>query len=100
MDADNRIRPVISIIDEEQISSAELSEYEFVIIPDFVTSIANYVRILTSMARYTVRGVLHSFLTKDDAPHVGELIEILEKCGQAVPEALRDLHLTSPMVES
>ncbi|KAJ0044413.1 hypothetical protein Pint_05890 [Pistacia integerrima] len=100
LDADNRIRPDISIIDEEQISRAELSEYEVVIIPDFVTSITNYVRILTSMARHTVRGVLHSFLTKDDAPHVGELIEILENCGQTVPEALRDLCLTSPMVES
>ncbi|KAJ0103067.1 hypothetical protein Patl1_05953 [Pistacia atlantica] len=100
LDADNRIRPDISIIDEEQISTAELSEYEVVIIPDFVTSIINYVRILTSMARHTVRGVLHSFLTKDDAPHVGELIEILANCGQTVPEALRDLCLTSPMVES
>ncbi|GAV58408.1 DEAD domain-containing protein [Cephalotus follicularis] len=90
-DSDCRMRPEVSMIDTENISSADLGEYELVIIPDFVLSIKNYVQIVTRMARHTVNGVLHSFLAKDDAPHAGPLIEILEQCGQAVPEALRNL---------
>lgn len=83
------------MIDKDQMSTVELGEYEVIIIPDFILSIENYVEILTSMARHTVNGVLHSFMTKEDAPHVGQMIGILEQCGQVVPEALRDLCLTS-----
>ena len=85
------MRPAVSIIDTERISSTDLGEYGVVIIPDFVLSIDDYVQILTRMARHTVNGVLHSFLTKDDVQHAGPLIEILEQCGQTVPEALRNL---------
>jgi hypothetical protein len=52
------------------------------------------------MARHTINGVSHSFLTTEDAPIAGPRIKILEQCGQAVPDALRNLHLTSSMLES
>ncbi|KAA3481567.1 ATP-dependent RNA helicase DBP3 [Gossypium australe] len=91
LDCGGRMRPTVSIIDTENISCTDLGEYSVVIIPDFVLSIDDYLQILTRMARHTVNGVLHSFLTKDDSWHAGPLIEILEQCGQEVAEELRNL---------
>nr|KJB73411.1 hypothetical protein B456_011G232400 [Gossypium raimondii] len=85
------MRSTVSIIGSENISCTDLGEYGVVIIPDFVLSIDDYLQILTRMARHTVNGVLHSFLTKDDSQHAGPLIEILEQCGQEVAEELRNL---------
>ncbi|KAB2063398.1 hypothetical protein ES319_A10G214200v1 [Gossypium barbadense] len=90
LDCGGRI-PTVSIIHTENISCTDLGEYGVVIIPDFVLSIDDYLQILTRMARHTVNGVLHSFLTKDDSRHAGSLIEILEQCGQEVAEELRNL---------
>ncbi|XAR52288.1 RNA helicase [Bertholletia excelsa] len=84
-------RPEVSIIDAKCISTTDLEEFEIVICSDLGHSIDNYIQILTRMARYTVSGVLHSFLTAEDAMLMGPLVEILEKCGQEVPEALRNL---------
>lgn len=42
------------------------------------------------MASYTVNGVLHVFLTEEDAWLAQPLMEILKKYGQAVPKALRN----------
>ena len=80
--------------------TSDLAFYETVIFPSFVQSIDNYVQILARMARHTINGVSHSFLTTEDAPIAGPLNKILEQCGQAVPDALRNLHLTSSMLES
>ncbi|XP_012455566.1 ATP-dependent RNA helicase DBP3 isoform X1 [Gossypium raimondii] len=91
LDCGGRMRPTVSIMDTENISCTDLGEYGVVIIPDFVLSIDDYLQILTRMARHTVNGVLHSFLTKDDSQHAGPLIEILEQCGQEVAEELRNL---------
>lgn len=85
----------VSMINVEQIKTTVLEEYSLVIIPSFILPIDSYVHILTRMARHTVNGVLHSFLTKENAAVAEPLTEILEQCGQAVPEALRDLCLTS-----
>lgn len=91
------MRPAVSIIDTEHITNTDLGEYGVVIIPDFVLSIDDYLQILSRMARHTINGMLHSFLTKDDAQHAGPLIEILEQCGQTVPEVLRSLcHVDQP----
>ncbi|TYJ15972.1 hypothetical protein E1A91_A10G219200v1 [Gossypium mustelinum] len=90
LDCGGRI-PTVYIIHTENISCTDLGEYGVVIIPDFVLSIDDYLQILTRMARHTVNGVLHSFLTKDDSRHAGSLIEILEQCGQEVAEELRNL---------
>ncbi|GFZ06037.1 P-loop containing nucleoside triphosphate hydrolases superfamily protein [Actinidia rufa] len=83
--------PAVVIVEAEHVNSSDLGEFEVVIISDFVCSIDDYVQTLTKMARYTINGVLHSLLTSEDAILAGPLIEILEKCGQAVPNALRNL---------
>ncbi|XP_050282041.1 DEAD-box ATP-dependent RNA helicase 5 [Quercus robur] len=84
-------KPPVSMINVDQISTANLEEYEIVIIPSFELPIESYVHVLTKMARHTVNGALHSFVTKENSALAGPLIEILEQCGQAVPEALRYL---------
>ncbi|KAL9402795.1 hypothetical protein Peur_006644 [Populus x canadensis] len=90
LDMNVRRKPLVFVINVEHIL------YSFPILQ----SIDNYVQIHTRMARYTINGVSHSFLTKEDAPIAGPLNKILEQCGQAVPDALRNLHLTSSMLES
>ncbi|XP_028780424.1 probable ATP-dependent RNA helicase ddx5 [Neltuma alba] len=99
VDSDSRTKPAVSLIDFEHISTADIGKYDIVILPSFVPSIERYTHILTRMARHSVNGVLHSFLTKGDTKHVGPLIEILEQCGQQVPEALRNLRVTRNMME-
>jgi hypothetical protein len=91
LDFDSKMKPSVSIIDVDQISTANLEEYEIVIIPSFVLPIDSYVHVLIRMARHTINGMLHSFVTKENSALAGLLIEILEQCGQAVPEALRHL---------
>ncbi|GMP22444.1 hypothetical protein CsSME_00000471 [Camellia sinensis var. sinensis] len=91
--------PVVFVVDLEHVNTSDLGEFEVVIVSDFAHSIDNYVQMLTRMARYTVSGALHSLLTAEDAMLAGPLIEILEKCGQAVPEALRNLCHSTCMLE-
>lgn len=83
--------PAVSVISVENIHTTNIEDYEVVIIPDFVPSIDDYVQILTRMARHTVNGVLQSFFTSDNAMLAGPLIGILEECGQAVPDSLRNI---------
>ncbi|KAJ6901701.1 hypothetical protein NC651_019465 [Populus alba x Populus x berolinensis] len=71
--------------------TTDLAFYETVIFPSFVQSIDNYVQILARMARHTINGVSHSFLTTEDAPIAGPLNKILEQCRQAVPDAFEKL---------
>lgn len=85
----------VSMINMEQIKTTDLEEYDLVIIPNFLLPIDSYVHVLTRMARHTINGALYSFLTKANAAIAEPLTDILEQCGQAVPEALRDLCLTS-----
>ncbi|OVA17871.1 DNA/RNA helicase [Macleaya cordata] len=80
-------KPVVFVTDTEDVE--KMSEFEIVIIVDFPPLIDNYVSILTRMARHTVNGVLHSFFCQGDAQLAEPLIEILEQCGQSVPETLR-----------
>ncbi|CAL5365443.1 unnamed protein product [Camellia sinensis] len=91
--------PVVFVVDLEHVNTSDLGEFEVVIVSDFAHSIDNYVQMLTRMARYTVSGALHSLLTAEDAMLAGPLIEILEKCGQAVPDALRNLCHSTCMLE-
>lgn len=91
--------PVVFVVDLEHVNTSDLGEFEVVIVSDFAHSIDNYVQMLTRMARYTVSGALHSLLTAEDAMLAGPLIEILEKCGQGVPEALRNLCRSTCMLE-
>ncbi|KAL6980251.1 Hydrolase [Sarracenia purpurea var. burkii] len=95
----SKSRAAVFVVEAEQVDTSDLAEFEVVIISDFACSIDNYVQILTRMARNTINGVLHSCLTAEDAMLVEPLIEILEKCGQAVPEALRNLCHSSCLLE-
>ena len=67
LDFDSKMKPSVSIIDVDQISTANLEEYEIVIIPSFVLPIDSYVHVLTRMARHTINGMLHSFVTKENS---------------------------------
>jgi hypothetical protein len=87
------------MIDLEDISTADIGMYDVVVLPSFVPSMDTYEHILTNMARQSVNGVLHAFLTKSDTELAGPLISILEQCKQEVPETLQDLHQASNMLE-
>ncbi|CAJ1967742.1 unnamed protein product [Sphenostylis stenocarpa] len=97
MDSDSRA--VVSVIELEHIPTTDIGTYDVVVLPSFVPSIDTYVHILTKMARQSVNGVLHSFLTKRDTELAAPLITVLEQCGQELPQTLQDLHHSSNMVE-
>ncbi|MED6121600.1 hypothetical protein PIB30_031705 [Stylosanthes scabra] len=99
VDSNSRSGPVVSAIDLEHLSTTEIEQYDVVVLPSFVPSMDTYIHILTNMARESVNGVLHSFLTAEDRELAGQLIGILEQCEQEVPEALQDLHHKSEMKE-
>ncbi|KAJ1404225.1 P-loop containing nucleoside triphosphate hydrolase [Sesbania bispinosa] len=99
VDLESRLRPVVSMIDLEHIFTADIGTYDVIVLPNFVPSMDTYVHILTKMARQSVNGVLHCFLTKEDTELAGPLISILEQCGQEVSQTLRDMHDTSNMLE-
>ncbi|KAA8539203.1 hypothetical protein F0562_025895 [Nyssa sinensis] len=87
----SKTRSTVFVIDMEHVSTTDLGEFEVVIIADFVLTIDYYIKILTGMARCTLNGKLHSFLTRENAQLAEPLIEILEQCGEAVHETLRNL---------
>ncbi|KAJ4971095.1 hypothetical protein NE237_004194 [Protea cynaroides] len=88
--ANSKRNILISVTDKEHLWGTEIGEFEVVIVIDFLSSMDDYVKVLTRMARHTVNGVLHSFFSREDAPLAKPLIEILERCGQTVPNALRN----------
>nr|KYP48928.1 Pre-mRNA-processing ATP-dependent RNA helicase prp5 [Cajanus cajan] len=96
---DSDSRAAVSAIYLENLSTMDLGTYDVVVLPSFVPSMDTYVHILTKMARQSVNGVLHSFLTKRDTELAAPLIKVLEQCGQEVPQTLQDLHHTSNMLE-
>ncbi|KAG2313842.1 hypothetical protein Bca52824_016964 [Brassica carinata] len=100
--SDSKVIPAITkrggqfacLIDIEQFDSAEMKAFETVLLPDFVPSFETYVEILTSIARDSVRGVLHSFVTDkevDVSCLAGSLANVLEDCGQIVPDCWRNM---------
>ena len=93
-EVDSRSRPVVAKIDMEQINTIDLGNYDSIFILYAFPPIDKYVQILTGMARHTVNGVLHTFITKEEASFAGSLVELLEECGQAVPETVRNSSLT------
>ncbi|AES60513.1 putative RNA helicase [Medicago truncatula] len=88
-------RRLVTMIDLEDISTLDIGMYDVIVLPSLVPSMDTYEHILTNMARQSVNGILHGFLTKSDTEHAGPLISILEQCGQEVPETLKDLHQAS-----
>ncbi|OVA04634.1 DNA/RNA helicase [Macleaya cordata] len=91
---------VVSVTDFKTIKTMDIGGFEVILVVDFPLSIADYVRILTGMARHTVDGVLHSFFCHKDAPLARPLSEVLEQCGQTVPETLRNYYDSSSMLEN
>ncbi|CAA7017734.1 unnamed protein product [Microthlaspi erraticum] len=87
-------KPVARLVDIEQLDTRAMRDFETILLPDFVPSFATYVQILTSMARDSVHGVLHSFLTEKEAAKypAGPLVNVLEDCGQSVPEVWRNMY--------
>lgn len=79
----------VSVIDINHMDEADLGEFQVIIISDFVPAIDTYVHILTRMARHSVNGVLHSFFTEKDSSLANSLIDILQQCGEMVPESLK-----------
>ncbi|KAL2326692.1 hypothetical protein Fmac_025750 [Flemingia macrophylla] len=96
---DSDSRAAVSAIYLEHLSTTDIGTSDVVVLPSFVPSMDTYVHILTKMARQSVNGVLHSFLTKRDTEIAAPLIAVLEQCGQEVPQTLQDLHHTSNMLE-
>ncbi|KAJ9540193.1 LOW QUALITY PROTEIN: hypothetical protein OSB04_026699, partial [Centaurea solstitialis] len=90
--------PMVSVIDSEDIDDADLSEVEVVIIYNFDIAIEEYKSILAGMGRYTINGKLHVILSRKDATIAAPLAEVLQQCGQQVPESLK--RLCNPSVSS
>ncbi|XP_050938783.1 pre-mRNA-processing ATP-dependent RNA helicase prp5 isoform X2 [Cucumis melo] len=91
---DGKLRYVVAKTHIEQISTIDIGIYESIFILSAFPPMDKYVEILTGMARHTVNGVLHSFISKEEASVAGSLVEILEQCGQDVPKTVRNLSLT------
>ncbi|KAJ0249943.1 DEAD/DEAH box helicase domain-containing protein [Hirschfeldia incana] len=92
--ADTKRGRLACLVDIEQFDSTEMKDFETVLLPDFVPSFQTYVEILTSMARESVRGVLHSFVTEKEegvSCLAGSLVNVLEDCGQIVPDCWRNM---------
>lgn len=83
------------LVDIEQLDTTVMRDFETVLLPDFFPSIEIYTQILTSMARKSVHGVLHSFITEKEAAsyRAGPLVTILEDCGQNVPDPWRNMYV-------
>ncbi|CAN8285527.1 unnamed protein product [Cochlearia groenlandica] len=90
-------KPLACLIDIEKLDTTVMSDFETVLLPDFVSSVETYVQILTSMARDSVNGVLHSFLTEKEAAayQAGAMVNVLEECGQYVPEPWKTKYAAS-----
>ncbi|KAL1206971.1 DEAD-box ATP-dependent RNA helicase 5 [Cardamine amara subsp. amara] len=88
-------KPLARLIDIEQLDNTEMKDFETVLLPDFVASTETYVQILRSMARYSVRGVLQSFITEKEAEayRAESLVNVLEDCGQNVPDPWRNMYV-------
>ncbi|XP_043707292.1 DEAD-box ATP-dependent RNA helicase 20 isoform X2 [Telopea speciosissima] len=81
---------LVCVTDKEHLWATDIGEFEVIIVIDFFSSMDDYIKILTRMARHTVNGILHSFFSRENTPLAKPLIKILEQCGQTVPIALRD----------
>ncbi|CAH2060251.1 unnamed protein product [Thlaspi arvense] len=90
-------KPLARLIDIEQLDTTVMKDFETVLLPDFVPSLDTYVQILTSMARDSVHGELHSFLTEKEAVSypAGLVVNVLEDCGHKVPEFWRNMDTSS-----
>ncbi|CAG8508390.1 6617_t:CDS:2 [Ambispora gerdemannii] len=66
----------------------DISDVEYVINYTFPLTIEDYVHRIGRTGRAGAKGISHTFFTAHDKSHSGELINILNKAKQKVPEAL------------
>jgi ATP-dependent RNA helicase DBP3 len=66
----------------------DIPDVEYVINYTFPLTIEDYVHRIGRTARAGSKGIAHSFFTKLDKSHSGELAAVLLKAGQTVPESL------------
>ncbi|CAN8247398.1 unnamed protein product [Cochlearia groenlandica] len=91
------VKPLACLIDIEQVDTTVMRKFETVLLPDFFPTVDTYIQILTSMARDGVHGTLHSFITKEEAANyqAGELVNVLDECGQKVPDPWKTMYAAS-----
>ncbi|THU50201.1 hypothetical protein C4D60_Mb06t17610 [Musa balbisiana] len=66
--------------DCESLHEEDLEEFGTIIFMDLPTSIEDYLHVLTTMARHSITGALHSFFCKGDAARAQPIVEILMQC--------------------
>ena len=59
--------------------------------PSNPAKIEDYIHRIGRTGRAGAKGVAHSFVTQEDAEIVKDLIKVLQKAGQEVPDELWDL---------
>ncbi|KAH7286991.1 hypothetical protein KP509_32G031900 [Ceratopteris richardii] len=76
---------------EDCISQIDLSSVSLIVLHEFTANIESYCKILTTMARFTINGVLYTFCSGATAPLASQLIDVLHKCLQPIPPPLKML---------
>ncbi|CAL9763405.1 unnamed protein product, partial [Musa acuminata subsp. burmannicoides] len=89
--SDSRKALRVFATDCESLHEEDLKEFGTTIFMDLPTSIEDYIYVLTTMARHSITGALHSFFCKRDAAHAQPLVEVLMQCGQMLPEILQNI---------
>ncbi|RWS29243.1 putative ATP-dependent RNA helicase DDX17-like protein, partial [Leptotrombidium deliense] len=69
----------------------DVSDIKYVINYDFPRDIEDYVHRIGRTARGSRKGTAYSFFCNTDAPRASDLIKILRKVNQNVPEKLEEL---------
>lgn len=69
----------------------DINDVEYVINYDFPQNVEDYVHRIGRTARAGKKGTSYTLLTRDKSKHVAELIQVMEKAGQEVPDAVRAL---------
>lgn len=80
----------VVIKDKQSLQLDKIENFEMVLIADFPSSIEEYVEILTSVARHSVTGAVHSLFSQADAHLAKSLVDVLTGCKQTVPQFLLD----------
>ncbi|CAL9763400.1 unnamed protein product, partial [Musa acuminata subsp. burmannicoides] len=78
--SDSRKALRVFATDCESLYEEDLEEFGTTIFMDLPTSIEDYVHVLTTMARHSITGALHSFFCTGDAALAQPLVEVLMQC--------------------
>lgn len=87
----------MTLFDEDH-SPSSLANYEVVINYDYCWPIHHYTRVLTAMARSSVRGRMETVCSGAALKQANDLVHVLESCGQVVPKPLILIARTAALV--